>query len=376
MELLLLIVIIGITLNYATLLSFFSLRWFRYHRKKSVKEISSYSDNISILLPFRNEAAALPLILKHFGNQELSGLECEVLLINDGSTDDSVDIIEAFIGLSHPNIKFRLLHCPTGKSGKAEALHFGVQQARYSQILTTDADCRLPENWISSMARYWNKDEKALLIGMVVPEKAKSILQEFFALEFLSLTGSGAGAALMNRPFICNGANMGFSRELWNAYFSNSRNSSIAHGDDVFLLHHALKAKNTHVVFVRDKESFVSTSLPIDVKSFLRQRIRWGGKAAAYSHFFSVFVSLSVLAINALICLLFAAAIFVPGIWKWWLLIMAAKLAADGLLIWLSCKAVERLPLLRLFLPFSIVYPFYLFTTALASLFVKVKWKN
>lgn len=374
MELFLSAIIILITLNYAALILFFFMGWIKNQRKLSVNSTPDCK-GVSIILPFKNEADVLPLILEELKNQELYGMECEVLLVNDGSSDDSVKLVNAFIEANDGEISFHLLHTHAGRSGKAEALHCGIQQARHSFVLTTDADCCLPGKWVLTMAQHWVEHKHVLLIGMVVPEKSRNILQKIFSLEFLSLTGSGGGAALMNQPFICNGANMGFSKALWQEYFDFSRFSGISHGDDVFLLHHALKLDKASVKFVPDKKSFVNTRMPQGLKSFIRQRIRWGSKTTAYTHFFSLYASLSIFLINALICALLAGAIVYHSILIWGLFAIGIKAMVDALLLWMSCKATDRLELMKWYAPFSFVYPFYLSITALLSLCVKVKWR-
>ena len=60
-------------------------------------------ESVTILIPVYNEALAIYELLRRVTLVELPGRQVEVVIVDDGSTDDTVARIEAFIA-DHPNL--------------------------------------------------------------------------------------------------------------------------------------------------------------------------------------------------------------------------------------------------------------------------------
>ena len=89
---------------------------------------------ISIIIPARNEEACLRECLQSVVAQ--SGMECEVIVVDDHSTDRTSAIAESVAGvklISAPEL-------PTGWSGKCNACAAGAKVAKGKWLLFTDAD--------------------------------------------------------------------------------------------------------------------------------------------------------------------------------------------------------------------------------------------
>jgi glycosyltransferase involved in cell wall biosynthesis len=91
---------------------------------------------ISIVVPCYNESKTLETIIARVLAADVSGLEREVIIVDDGSRDDSVNIAKA-LAERHPNIRV-LEH--TVNQGKGAALRTGFQAATGEIILVQDAD--------------------------------------------------------------------------------------------------------------------------------------------------------------------------------------------------------------------------------------------
>ena len=86
---------------------------------------------VSVLLPARNEAERLDSALRDLSAQTLNGIE--ILVIDDGSTDDTAAVAQA-----HPDKRVRLLRRPP--QGIVAALNHGLEQSRGEYIARMDAD--------------------------------------------------------------------------------------------------------------------------------------------------------------------------------------------------------------------------------------------
>jgi len=88
---------------------------------------------ISIIIPLLNEAAELPTLLTHLAIFRQRA--CEVLLVDGGSTDNSVALAE--------QAGFTVI---PADQGRARQMNAGTAVARAEILLFLHADTRLPEN--------------------------------------------------------------------------------------------------------------------------------------------------------------------------------------------------------------------------------------
>jgi glycosyltransferase involved in cell wall biosynthesis len=96
-------------------------------------------DTLSIIIPAYNEDKTIGEILLLIDKIELAhGIKKEVVIINDGSSDQTVERIkESITQLDTLNI--RLYHQP-GNKGKGAAIHRGIQEANGEYLIIQDAD--------------------------------------------------------------------------------------------------------------------------------------------------------------------------------------------------------------------------------------------
>ncbi len=113
---------------------------------------------LSIVIPAKNEAASLPQLVAevrrvlHFLSNRASsrGLAAfEILVIDDGSTDQTRSILAALAGV-YPELRTLTLACSVGQTAATIA---GIRAARGSWIATLDADL---QNDPADLVRLWD----------------------------------------------------------------------------------------------------------------------------------------------------------------------------------------------------------------------------
>ena len=93
---------------------------------------------LSIIIPVYNEAATIRLVLERVGAVKLiNGIEKEIIVIDDGSTDQSGEIVQKFIEESHEKIIF---HANPGNLGKGASISAGIKMATGDFTVIQDAD--------------------------------------------------------------------------------------------------------------------------------------------------------------------------------------------------------------------------------------------
>ena len=98
---------------------------------------------ISIVIPTFNSAKVLGTCLESLTNQTVGRERYEVIVVDDGSTDETRDVVS----------KYPVKYIYQQNSGPAVARNNGVRQAEGEIILFTDADCEPRSNWIEELVK-------------------------------------------------------------------------------------------------------------------------------------------------------------------------------------------------------------------------------
>jgi glycosyltransferase involved in cell wall biosynthesis len=103
---------------------------------------------LSIIVPVFNEARTVRAVLDRLVAMELP-VAREVLVVDDGSTDGTHDVLETAIGDGLP---VTLIHAARN-AGKGSAIRLGLQQARGSIIAIQDADLELDPRQLAGLVQ-------------------------------------------------------------------------------------------------------------------------------------------------------------------------------------------------------------------------------
>ncbi|RKE98464.1 glycosyltransferase family 2 protein [Ichthyenterobacterium magnum] len=338
-----------------------------------IEDIESKT-RFSIIIPFRNEAENLPNLLKSISELNYPKHLYEVLFINDKSDDKSHKLVTRFRD-SHHNIKLfnniRLTNSP-----KKDAITLAINQSQFNWIVTTDADCILPKYWLDSFDYFIQKNDSAFIVAPVTYTGLDSFINRFQLLDFLSLQGATIGGFGIKKPFLCNGANLAYTKQLFETINGFEGNTKIASGDDIFMLEKALKQMPKKVHYLKNKHSVVLTKPQKNLKGLIAQRIRWAAKTSNYNNLFAKAVGLLVLFLNAtLICTLILSIVDIVSL-KFLMYIWVIKFSVDFLLLFKTARFFNQEHVLASYFFASILYPFFSIYIAFVSVFKGYKWKG
>jgi hypothetical protein len=122
------------------------------------------SSAVSVLIPARNEQANLRSTLESVLAN--TGLEFEVVVLDDHSTDHTVEIVEEFAARDERVRLERAPDLPAGWCGKQHACHVLARRARHPLLVFMDADVRLSRDALARMAGFMSRREVALASGV------------------------------------------------------------------------------------------------------------------------------------------------------------------------------------------------------------------
>jgi len=326
---------------------------------------------ISIVVAVRNEVDTLPVLIASLSAQKYDMHEFEVILVNDHSTDQTVNTI-LNLQLKYPTLKITLIH--SLGMGKKRALTEGIQLAKGEIILTTDADCKLPPDWISGIIASFGSTT-SMVVGAVKIEPDFSLFSELQALEFGSVMGSGISLLAWQIPVMCNGANLAFRKNVFEAVHGYEGNFEIASGDDEFLMRKIENSFPGTIRFASRQDCVVATQPAISIKQFYSQRLRWAGKWKANESIFTKSLAVFVLLVQISWLVMFGLLISKFKVSELVGLIII-KLVLEGLFLWVVCKYLQLRFHVLAFFVLQIIYPVYVVVTGITSRFITYRWKD
>lgn len=369
-------IIISITVVYLFLIGSFILGFDRI-KNFELTDLKPKT-RFSIIVPFRNEKENIPALLESISSLNYPKDYFEIIFVDDDSDDNSAQLLDAFLiqtRITPTNIQV-LKNIRTTNSPKKDAITLAISKAKYDWIITTDADSVLPEYWLDSFDEFIQKQQPDMIVAPITYTKVKGFLQNFQLLDVLSLQGATMGGFGIKKPFLCNGANLGYTKQLFKTVNGFQGNSEIASGDDVFLLEKATRNKTAKVAYLKCKHAVVFSSALTSRKELIEQRVRWAAKSGAYKNLFGKLAGFIILAQNALLlcCLaLLGIGILSP---KELLYIFIIKFSIDFLLIHKAANFFDQKKHLNHYLLASLYYPFFSVYVAFIAVFKGYKWKG
>lgn len=126
----------------------------------------------SIIIPVYNTGKYIEKCLKSI--HEAIDQECEVIIINDGSTDNSEELILNFIRKLPEKIKNNFVYIKKENKGLADTKNVGIEKARGEFISVVDSDDYISQDFYTIAKKYVNKYDIIVYDLYVVFEKDKS----------------------------------------------------------------------------------------------------------------------------------------------------------------------------------------------------------
>lgn len=328
-------------------------------------------DGVSVILPVRDEEANLSKLFGDLLAQEYHRGDCEVVFVDDHSTDQTASMLEEFC---RERANFRVLHLQGEPAGKKHAIAAGIEAASGEWIIQTDADCRLPVHFISGHVRL-SSSGADLVAGPVVVQPGKALWDRLEALEYFGLVATALAAGVTGRPVMCSGASLSYSRKFFLEAAPGLLSIPHASGDDVFLLAEA-KKRRKNICFISEPEMVVTTAPAGGPAAFLRQRTRWGSKARHYRDADMLLVALLVWFTNAALTGLFFASFFIEGAVWFFLGAFAVKSFAEYLLLREVAERLKQKDIIVLFPVAALFYYFYVTLAGMLSMAGSFSWKG
>jgi glycosyltransferase involved in cell wall biosynthesis len=123
--------------------------------------------DISVVISTYNRCEMLPAALESVLAQGADGVNYEVIIVDNNSTDKTREAVESFIERGHKNVRYIF----EGQQGLSHARNAGIKASRSSIVAFTDDDVRAAPDWIASIKRALDEHPEVDFVGgKVLPQ--------------------------------------------------------------------------------------------------------------------------------------------------------------------------------------------------------------
>ena len=351
------IVIVAVQLFYYTIV--FSKFSFAKNQIITPKRIP-----ISVIVCAKNEEENVIKFIPLLAEQNYP--DFEIILIDDASSDATLDIFEAF-EKQYSNVKLvKVVNNEAFWGNKKYALTLGIKAARNEHLLFTDADCcPVSKNWIYEMTRNFNS-EKTIILGYGKYRKEKSLLNILVRFETLLTAIQYFSYAKIGAPYMAVGRNLAYHRSEFFKVKGFINHMHIKSGDDDLFIQDAANKKNT--VITTSKDSFTESIAPNTFSEWFQQKRRHISTANHYKFTHRFFLGLFFLSKVLFYLLAIVLSFFYPI--KVLLPLIVCYFVVQFIVIHRSSKKLNE-PMISYVFPFLeiilLLFHFSIFITNLSS---------
>jgi len=303
-------------------------KWFRLLQPFVPDHQLSPRTSFSIIIPARNEAGGIEQCIRGILSSHYPSSLTELIVVNDHSTDHTAEIVQQ-LQKEFPNLQLiqleEYLDGNPMNAYKKKAIEVAISKSKNEWIITTDADCHAPVQWLHLYDAYIQKQQPVLVAAPVMFTHTKGVLSMFQLLDFMSLQGITAAAVSAGYHTICNGANLAYKKQVFYEVGQFKGIDELASGDDMLLMYKIKQQYPGRLGYLFHQGAIITTEPMPDWSSFINQRIRWASKADRYNDKSVFRILVLVYAVNLSLLLLLPVNLFITGEIAHWLTLMLVK---------------------------------------------------
>lgn len=243
-------------------------RIIRYNKKAENIQYSRKVPPVSIIICAQNEADNLEKFLPAVLEQNYP--KYEVIVVNDGSTDQTNTLLEKL------DKKYAHLHhtfLPTDAkytSRKKMCINLGINKAQYDHLLLLDADCEpTNKNWIHSIMQNYT-DGTDIVLGYSKVNEEDGFVNKIIRYDSITSAMSYFGYAIQGKTYKGTSRNISYKKKLYYENKAFSSHLNLILGDDNLFIQEVATPTNTKVVF--SPQSITVSHRKDTLKSFLYQK--------------------------------------------------------------------------------------------------------
>lgn len=248
-------------------------------KRKGRMPLNEELSSVSVIICAKNEDFNLEDFLPHVLQQDYPNFE--VIVVNDGSTDNTEDVLKSF-GLQYP--KLYTITVPNNTkiiSHKKLAITLAVKASKNDILLFTDADCYPSSNqWIKNMVRNFTPQTEFVL-GHGAYLKTKGFINSLIVYDNFFIGTQFLSYANMGLPYMGVGRNMAYRKTTFLKRNGFQGILNMISGDDDLIINQSATRKNTRIESSKEAITFSPTKTTF--KEWMKQKRRHLTTTPVYS---------------------------------------------------------------------------------------------
>ncbi|MDP6878883.1 MAG: glycosyltransferase [Candidatus Marinimicrobia bacterium] len=323
---------------------------------------------VSVVISARNEEKNISNLLNDLVNQSVDKNQLEILIANDRSDDGTGEIIDRFAS-DYSFIKTIHINKKHTMAPKKYALTQAINNSNGEIIIATDADCRVPSNWVKSMGLLVQATGK-IVIGYSKIGHSKTLINEFQKIDFLGIMAANGG--LLTHGIVCSGSgqNLAYKKEDFYKINGFEPVKDQTSGDDMYMVQTISSLKGA--IFNYDPDSFVSTLPKKSILGYLNQRVRWSSNSKSTFKSNPLFFGFLLSAFIANCCILYS--IIVPSSLS--IFLFTIKFFLEAFVIFIGSRLFLTSVSIIAYIIWNLVQPIYIPIVGISGLIGKYSWKE
>ena len=117
--------------------------------------------DISVVITTYNRCLVLPGAVASILGKEAAGVQYEVIVVDNNSTDQTRQVVDRFIEDGHSNLRYVF----EGRQGISYGRNAGIATARAPIVAFTDDDVRVARDWVTQIKRAFDEHPDAVCVG-------------------------------------------------------------------------------------------------------------------------------------------------------------------------------------------------------------------
>jgi glycosyltransferase involved in cell wall biosynthesis len=226
---------------------------------------------VSLVICAKNEEVNLQKNLSVVANQNYD--DFEIVLIDDGSNDRSLEIMQEFKSINK-KLKIQVISISERESsGKKSALNKGIRATKNDFLILTDADCfPVHRNWISEMTSHFSNDISVVLGYGAYRKINNSFLNKLIRFETLLTAVQYFSYAKIGKAYMGVGRNIAYKKEVFIESNGFTKHNHIISGDDDLFINQVATKNNTTICY--SEQSFTISEPETNLTTWINQKRR------------------------------------------------------------------------------------------------------